>query len=125
MQSPQQSLQQVPQQKAKREYHFKPGKSGNPRGRESAAARRERLDRKVEEIAREFGGMAALSPIESALAHQAAELLLLRPSDVDQRVRAANAVTRILATLSKRRGKRADDDDMTIEKYAARHAAEK
>jgi hypothetical protein len=98
--------QQTPQQEVQRRVYgrpFLPGQSGNPRGSESASARRERFERKVAEIVAEYGGQ--LSPTEIDLVRSAAELLMRRPVDVDQQVRIANAVTRIYARLAKRKRK--------------------
>ena len=95
----QQTKQRSGQQERQRGRPFLPGQSGNPAGRESAAARRERLNRKVSEIVAEFGGH--LSPFGMDLAKSAAELLMRRPVDVNQQVRVANAISRIYARLQR------------------------
>jgi hypothetical protein len=71
-----------------------PGVSGNPAGR-SKAARDARVAAKMAELAVEFGGVAALSSIDTTLLRQAAELLMRRPQGADDHVRIVNAVTRI------------------------------
>jgi hypothetical protein len=82
-----------------------PGVSGNPAGR-SKAARDARVAAKMAELAVEFGGVAALSSIDTTLLRQAAELLMRRPQGADDHVRIVNAVTRILGGIRLRHGKR-------------------
>jgi hypothetical protein len=97
-----QGMEQAPEQSSTR---FRPGQSGNPFGRLSNAARQERINAKARELAVELGGWAALSPVDRVMLEQASELLLRRPRSAEDRVRHANAVQRLLATVVKRRGR--------------------
>jgi hypothetical protein len=97
-----QKQQQAPEQKAKREYNFKPGRSGNPAGRLSNAAQMARVQTKARELAVEFGGLESLSAAKRALIEQAAMLLIRRPRTSEDVVRHANAVTKILRTIGVR-----------------------
>jgi hypothetical protein len=52
-----------------------PGRSQNPKGRESKAQRHARRERIIEEWCKPHGGLAALRPAELMLLHEAAELM--------------------------------------------------
>ena len=98
MQSPEQSPQQRP-------YGFQPGKSGNPAGRLSNKAKQERIEAQARELAVEFGGFDALSPVDRVLITHAAMLVLRKPRSAEDVVRVCNAVQRLLGGLSKRKRK--------------------
>jgi len=82
---------------AKSNPSWLPGVSQNPSGRESAAARRARIEKIVAAWAGPFGGVDALLPAELVLAHTAAELSLYRPRRHEDAVRQANAISKLLA----------------------------
>jgi hypothetical protein len=86
-----QSVEQRP------DHLFRPGSSGNPRGRESKASRRARCEDIVAEWAAPFGGPDALTAAERQLALLAAELTLWRPRRHEDMVRQVNTVGRLLA----------------------------
>ena len=75
------------------------GVSGNPRGRESKAARLARREAVIAAWAEPYGGIATLKPAELDLLHQAAELSLMRPRTVEDQVRVANTISKILAQV--------------------------
>jgi hypothetical protein len=89
---------QLPEQQASQPGHkgFLPGRSGNPRGRLSAAQRRALVLAKAHELAQPIGGFDQLNTIEQELILRAAELLQLKPRGYEQRVRRDNLVSRIL-----------------------------
>jgi hypothetical protein len=74
-----------------------PGVSANPSGRETAAARRARIDAIVARWTQPFGGVSVLSPAELALASTAAALSLERPRKRADMLTQANTVARLLA----------------------------
>jgi hypothetical protein len=84
---------------------FRPGVSGNPRGRISNARQQASVEAKARELATALGGFDSLSATERAQLEIAAALLLRRPADDVNAVRLANAASRIIATLERRRGK--------------------
>jgi hypothetical protein len=85
-------------------WRFKPGQSGNPLG--PTAARRLKLEAKCRELAAEFGGWDGLSVVEKTMIDQAAALLVRRrPAGVENMVRCANAVARLLHVVERSRGK--------------------
>jgi hypothetical protein len=75
------------------------GVSQNPRGRESKAARQARREAVIAAWAEPYGGVAALKPAELDLLYQAAELSLVRPRTVEDQVRVANTISKILAQV--------------------------
>ena len=95
---------QLPEQQASRPGHkgFLPGRSGNPRGRLSAAQRRALVLAKAHELARPIGGFDRLNAIEQELLMRAADLLQLKPRIYEQRVRRDNLVSRILRDALRR-----------------------
>jgi hypothetical protein len=99
MQSPEQAPQQRP-------HGFRRGQSGNPAGRLSNAAKQARVEAKARELATEFGGYDALSPVDRVLITQAAALVMRRPRSAEDIVRVANTVQRLLGGLGKRKRKR-------------------
>ena len=71
------------------------GVSGNPRGSESAAARRARVAAKVEVWVKELGGKVGV--LERDLLQRAAEMSLLRPRRHEDLVRVTNTISKLLA----------------------------
>jgi hypothetical protein len=108
-----QSPEQTPQQ---RRHGFQPGKSGNPRGRLSNAAKQERVEATARELAAEFGGYDALSPVDRVLITHAAMLVLRTPRSAEDVVRVANAVQRILGGLGKRKRKH-EPEERPLQRY--------
>jgi hypothetical protein len=95
-----QSAKQEPQQdKPRGNPRWVKGVSQNPRGRESKAARLARREATIARWAEPFGGVATLKPAEVDLLHQAAELSLIRPRTVEDAVRVANTISKILAQV--------------------------
>jgi hypothetical protein len=82
-----------------------PGQSGNPRGRESAAAKAARIEHLAQELALEHGGWGAMSPCDRVHLEQAATLLIRKPKSAEDAVRVANAIQRLLASVALRRGR--------------------
>jgi len=79
---------------------FLPGVGG---GRAHA----ERIERKVHELAAEFGGLDALTAVDRALVMQAAALMHRRTSHgTDDAVRRANAIARLLSAVRRHRPRR-------------------
>jgi hypothetical protein len=75
------------------------GTSGNLRGRESAASRRERIADRIETWTAPFGGLAAFNAAEMTLLHQAAELSLRRWRTADDQLRIARTISKLLAQV--------------------------
>jgi len=74
-------------------HAFRPGQSGNPRGRESNANRKARIAGIVESWCSPFGKPdVVLAPAEYALALKAAELSLCRARRHEDAVRICNAL---------------------------------
>jgi hypothetical protein len=113
-------------QKRRGNPNWVPGVSANPRGRLTAAAKQERIERKAAELAAEFGGLGALSACEKVMLEQAAALLLRRPRSSEDVVRVANAIGRILGSLTKHRKPIEQGTDLRayLAEAAARHADE-
>jgi len=82
-----------------KQRRWRPGQSGNPRGRESKASRLARREATIARWAEPYGGVAELKPAELDLLHQAAELSLMRPRTVEDQVRVANTISKILAQV--------------------------
>jgi len=95
---------QLSEQQASRSGHkgFLPGRSGNPRGRLSAAQRHALVLAKAHELAQPIGGFGKLNSIEQELLMRAADLLQLKPRVYEQRVRRDNLVSRILRDALRR-----------------------
>jgi len=85
-----------------------PGRSQNPKGRESKAQRHARRERIIEEWCKPHGGLASLRPAELMLLHEAAELMLVRVRNSVDQVRRANTISKILAQVGfvDKRGRR-------------------
>src|SRR5262245_42752286 len=83
----------------RRQHLYRKGESGNPRGRESKAARIERRDAIIAGWAEPVGGMAVLKPAELELLRIAAELSMSRPRNAEQRTRHANTISKIMAQV--------------------------
>src|SRR6266508_3211547 len=73
-----------------------PGRSQNPKGRESKAQRHARRERIIEEWCKPHGGLAALRPAELVLLHEAAELMIVRVRNSVDQVRRAKTISKIL-----------------------------
>jgi hypothetical protein len=94
----QQAGRQGGQQQPQRRVYgrpFPPGVSGNPAGKMTAAERRARLDRMVEDWVAELGGRVGSA--ERMLLRRAAELSLVRPHRNEDHVRTANTISKLLA----------------------------
>ena len=121
LQAQKQDTEQRPKQN-----RWRPGQSGNPRGRESKATRLARREATIARWAEPFGGVAALKPAELDLLHQAAELSLMRPRTVEDQVRVANTISKILAQVgfADKRRKREPPAAPTLAEHLAKRAAE-
>jgi hypothetical protein len=87
--------------------NWRKGVSANPAGRESAAARRARREAMLVEIANDIGcGFEALSFTDKLLLNRAIELLDTKPTSHVDRVRAANAGTKLLQQVRERHPQR-------------------
>ncbi len=109
MQPPEQTTEQGTEQRRVGNPAWVRGRSANPRGRESKAARMSRRDRLIEEWTADIGGPASLTAAEIALLSQAAELAMApSPRTHEDRIRYANTIAKILRQvgLVDRRGKR-------------------
>jgi hypothetical protein len=73
-----------------------PGRSQNPKGRESKAQRHARRERIIEEWCKPHGGLAALRPAELMLLHEAAELMLVRVRNSVEQLRRARMISAIM-----------------------------
>jgi hypothetical protein len=82
------------------------GRSGNPRGALTTVERRQRHDAMVAELAGEFGSLDQLSVADQIQLHAAADLALSKPWRHNDRVRTANALSRIMTAIRKRYGRR-------------------
>jgi len=94
-----QSTKQEPQQERRGNPAWVKGTSQNPRGKESRASRLARREAIIGRWTEPHGGVAALRPAELDLLHQAAELSLMRPRTVEDQVRVANTISKILAQV--------------------------
>jgi hypothetical protein len=102
-------MQQGEQQGEQRERvygrPFPAGRSGNPSGSVSKAEQERRLRAKVRELARPFGGLGVLGVLERVRLTQAARLLLdTRRRSVEDAIRYANAIERLLSSVEASRG---------------------
>jgi len=103
---------------------YKPGQSGNLKGRPSHAELRARQAAKARELAAPLGGLEALNSIERTLIERCAELLCKRPRRYDEIVRRDNLVSRILRDLVHRRyGPAGSTPPSLRERLAAGHSA--
>ena len=86
-----------------------PGVSGNPAGAPTKAEREAKLAARVDELAAVFGGLEALNALERERLRLAAEMLLARPRNNEDRVRSTNLADRLLRWLEhsvlRRRGR--------------------
>jgi hypothetical protein len=73
------------------------GTSGNPRGGESKAAREARISAIVADWTRPYGGPSNLPPANVLLLRRAADLSLQRPRRIDEQVRPANSISKLMA----------------------------
>jgi hypothetical protein len=78
---------------------YRPGQSGNPRGRESAASRQARRDALMALWAEPVGGLSMLKPAELGLLQRAADLYLKPLRRGEDPVRSLNTVSKILALI--------------------------
>jgi hypothetical protein len=114
-------MMQSPEQMTEQKAHlWKPGQSGNPRGREGKAKREARIDA----IVADWAGSASLTPAERDLLRYAAGLLLSHPKTSEDKVRVLNCVARALAQcgLVDNRRKR-EPAAPTLAEYLARKNA--
>jgi hypothetical protein len=101
---------------------YKPGQSGNPQGPPSNKVRAEHIERKARELAAEFGGLDAMTPVDRTLMLQAATLLVRKPRTQVDVVRIANSVSRLLGIVS-RRHPREPDRGPSLHEYLASKAS--
>src|SRR5947209_6686214 len=78
---------------------YRPGQSGNPRGRESNAARQAKRDALMALWAEPIGGVSVLKPAEFGLLQRAADLYLKPLRRGEDPVRSLNTVSKILALI--------------------------
>jgi hypothetical protein len=81
---------------------FLPGRSGNPRGRTTAAEKRAHILALARQYAEPIGGLDSIPAVERELLLRAAELAQYRPQRFDQRLRAANIINRIIRDVLRR-----------------------
>ncbi len=95
---------------------FLKGRSGNPAGGLSRAAKLARRDALIAEWTKDIGGEAALTAPERDLLRKAAELMQLRTTRAEDQVRIANSVSKILAQvgLVNRRGKQREPEHVPL-----------
>jgi hypothetical protein len=86
---------------------FRPGQSGNPRGRLSRAEQRARVASQVAEWATELAALGVrVGAVERGLLQRAAELSLLHPRRNEDAIRTANALSRLLSQAGFRKDRR-------------------
>ena len=78
---------------------FLPGVSGNPQG---ARSRKQRHADLMARLSADMGGLAALTSGDALLLGHAVDLLLLRPSTQEDRVRLHNSATRTIEGIRRR-----------------------
>jgi hypothetical protein len=91
-----QAAEQKQQQKARGNPAWAKGRSANPAGKESKAARAARIDAKVVEWLTPLGGVAALKPVEIDLVRRAAELEIGTPKRNEDPIRRARMISGLL-----------------------------
>ena len=84
---------------------YRPGQSGNPAGRPSAASKRERVEQKTKELAEPFGGLDALDAAERFHIELAAKLFLRPPSKRESATKLVYAAMAALGFVERRRAK--------------------
>jgi hypothetical protein len=94
-----QASEQKTEQQPRPAHLYRPGQSGNPRGRESAAARQVRRDALMALWAEPVGGLSMLKPAELGLLQRAADLYLKPLRRGEDPVRSLNTVSKILALI--------------------------
>jgi hypothetical protein len=91
---------QITEQRAKQGKRgnpsWRPGVSGNPRGR---ASRRERHAKLMHELAAELGGLDALTVAERVTLSMAVDLMMRKVGSAEDHVRICNTVDRMLRSL--------------------------
>src|SRR5262249_9224128 len=103
------NMQSAGQTADQKPWQWKPGQSGNPAGKMSAAERRARLDAMVNDWGAELGGKVGTA--ERMLLRRAAELSLVRPHRNEDHVRTVNAVSRLLAQAGFRKDRKRPKPD--------------
>jgi hypothetical protein len=83
--------------------NWRPGVSGNPRGRLSKAERDAKVRRTMIRLARPLGGIQKLTALELERLKLAAELLQRQPRNAEDRVRVANCIDRMLGSVERAR----------------------
>jgi uncharacterized protein DUF5681 len=97
--SPEASIEQMAEQAPEQDrpsWRWKPGQSGNPRGRPTVAERKAALDAEAERLAADYGGLAVLSNTDRARIEEAAALRLKRPRRGEDRVRTSSSINKLL-----------------------------
>jgi hypothetical protein len=84
---------------------FPPGRSGNPRGSLTVAERKAMIEARARELAEPFGGWQRMTALDRTYLIEASELLARRPHSHEHRVRCMNAVTRLIGSVERRRGR--------------------
>ena len=75
-------------------------------GRLAALAERERrIKQRMRSLAREFGGLSAMSAVDLALLREAASLIVKRQPAGEDPVRRANTIRSLLRAVERRRGR--------------------
>ena len=104
------------EQAAAPDTRFRPGVSGNPKG---AKSRKARHAEHMERLAADVGGVAALSPGDSMLLGRAVDMLLVRPSTVEEQTRLVNAATRIVNSIRRRHEPKRPDRGSSLDRHLA------